>query len=68
MNTQLFKNALLNMSHKEQAVQDLIRYWKEKHADNPIAIALMEEFGREYCPEKAIWWYMQEPLSYQVVN
>ena len=68
MYTQLLKNALLDMPHDEQAVQDLMQVWKKKHADNHSTIALIEEFGREYRPEKAIWWYTREPLIYVVIN
>ena len=40
MYTQLFKNALLDMPHDEQAVQDLMQVWKKKHADDHSTIAL----------------------------
>ena len=68
MYTQLFKNVLLDMPYDERAVQDLVKYYTEKHADNPNALTLVEEFGREYRPEKAIWWYTRPIFIYGMVN
>ena len=68
MYTQLFKNALLDMQHDEEMVQDLVRYCQDKYADNPTELQLIEEFGRTYRPNNAIWWYTREGFTYQMLN
>ena len=57
MYTQLFKNALLHMHHEPEALQDLVRYCADKYAGNTYELKLIQEFGRDYHPETAIWWY-----------
>jgi Tfp pilus assembly protein PilF len=68
MYTQLFKNALLDMQHDEEAVQYLVRYCKDKFDDNPVQLELIEEFGRKYSPEKAIWWYTRDGFTHEMLN
>jgi hypothetical protein len=61
MYTQLFKNTLLTMEHdREKAVRDVVKYCQQAYADNPHQLALVNEFGREYQLEQAVWWYTRE--------
>ena len=57
MYTQLLKNALLDMKHGQKSVQDLVRFCQGKYPENPAELARIREFGRDYRPERAIWWY-----------
>ena len=68
MYTQLFKKALLDMHHEQKAVQDLVTYCQDKYKGNTYEMALITEFGREYHPGKAIWWYTRECFAYQMLN
>ena len=58
MYTQLFKNALL----------DLTRYYQRIYTDNLAGLVLAKEFRREYRAEKAIWRYTRPIFIYGVVN
>ena len=60
MYTQLLKNELLDLKHDQKSVQDLVRYCQDKYAGNTAELALIREFGEEYRPERAIWWYTRE--------
>ena len=68
MYTQLFKNALLNMTHERQAIDDFVEYCRERKSDLPDDIKVIEEFQRKYRSNKAIWWYTRECFIYQMLN
>ena len=68
MYTQLFKNALLNMPHDKNAVQDLVRYCRDKYRGNANVLALIEEFDQEYGPGKAILWYTRAHFIFEMLN
>ena len=68
MYTQLLKNALLDMVHEPQALQDLVKYCREKKAESPSDLKVIEEFERTYRADKAIWWYTRECFTYQMLN
>ena len=67
--TQLFKNILLDMEHdRKQAVPDLMEYCRHAFHENPAQLVLVNEFGRDYRSEQAIWWYTREGFTYQMLN
>jgi tetratricopeptide (TPR) repeat protein len=69
MYTQLFKKTLLNMQHdREKAVIDFVRFCQEEYAEKPSQLKLVNEFGRDYRPHKAIWWYTRECFIHQMLN
>ena len=68
MYTELFKHALLDMRHDETEVQQLVQYCRDLYHDNRAQQALIDEFGREYRPERAIWWYTRHGFLYQILN
>ena len=68
MYTQLLKNALLDLKHNQKSVQDLVRFCEDKYAGNAAELAIISEFGRDYRPERAIWWYTRECFTYQMLN
>ena len=69
MYTQLFKNTLLGMEHdRKQAVPDLVKYCQQVYDKNPAQLALVNEFGHDYKPEKAVWWYTRQGFTYQMLN
>ena len=69
MYSQLFKNTLLNMEHdRKTAVPALVKYCQQVYEDNPAQLALVNEFGRDYQPEQAVWWYTRDGFTYQMLN
>ena len=69
MYTQLFKNTLLRMEHdRKKAVPELLKYCQQAYTGNSAQLALVNEFGHDYQPEQAIWWYTREGFTYQMLN
>ena len=68
MYTQLFKNALLDMTHERQAIEDFVEYCRDKKAHLANDLRLIDEFQRDYRPDQAIWWYTRECFIYQMLN
>ena len=68
MYTQLFKNTFLEMEHGKDACEYLIEYCREKKADLPSELKILDEFQRKYRPDKAIWWYTRGCFTYQMLN
>ena len=68
MYTQLFKDTLLDMTHDRQALDDFVKYCREREADLLGGINVIDEFQRDYRPDMAIWWYTRECFIYQMLN
>ena len=69
MYTQLLKKSLLNMEHDwKKALRDFVNYSHGRNADSSIQLPLIDEFGRDYLPSKAIWWYTRETFIYKMLN
>ena len=57
------------MEHdRKKAVPDLVKYCQQAYVKNPVQLALVNEFGRDYQPEQAIWWYTRQAFIYQMLN
>ena len=67
MYTQLFKKILLEMKHDESARKDLVEYCREQE-NLSDELTLIDEFDRQYRPDKAIWWYSRDCFIYQMLN
>ena len=65
MYTQLFKDAILELKHDEQALKALVKYCRAKMPDQR---SMIDEFERIYRPDEAIWWYTRECFLYQMLN
>ncbi|CAF0779032.1 unnamed protein product [Adineta steineri] len=68
MYTQLFKEILLDIEYGSKAIKDLAVCCREVFADNPVELQVIDEFERDYCPQKAIWWYTRECFTYKMLN
>jgi tetratricopeptide (TPR) repeat protein len=68
MYTQLFKNTLLNMEHDEREVQQMVDYCRKIYDGNTVTLKQIDEFGRDYCADKAIWWYTRYSFTFEILN
>ncbi|CAF0890568.1 unnamed protein product [Adineta ricciae] len=68
MYTQIFKKILLEMEHDKQAIKDLANYCRRRFQGNFAEQSVIDEFERNYCPDKAIWWYTRECFTYKMLN
>ena len=68
MYTQLFKGILLEMEPGENARKDMVVYYREQKKTQPPELRMIDEFDRDYRPDKAIWWYTRECFIYGMLN
>ncbi|CAF1107363.1 unnamed protein product [Adineta steineri] len=68
MYTQLFKEILLDIEYDHKAIHDLATGCREVFTGNPSELKVINEFERDYDPEKAIWWYTRECFTYKMLN
>ena len=68
MYTTLFKRILLNMKHTDDERKAIVKFCRTQYADQPSELALVEEFNRDYRPDRAIWWYTRQGFTYQLLN
>ena len=68
MYTTLFKRILLNMEHTDDERKAIVKFCRTQYADQPKELALVEEFNRDYRPDRAIWWYTRHGFTYQLLN
>ena len=67
MYTQLFKKFLLEIKHDKNARENLVTFCREQE-NLSGELEVIDEFEREYCPDKAVWWYTRECFTYQMLN
>ncbi|CAF0964018.1 unnamed protein product [Adineta steineri] len=68
MYTQLFKEVLLDIKYDPKVIKDLAVCCREVFAGNPTELQVIDEFERDYNPQKAIWWYTRECFTYKMLN
>ena len=68
MYTTLFKRILLDMEHTEDEKTKFVEFCRAHYADRPQELEIVEEFERDYHPDKAIWWYTRDCFIYQLLN
>ncbi|CAF0851699.1 unnamed protein product [Adineta steineri] len=68
MYTQLFKEILLDIKYGDNAIKDLATCCHEVFTGNPNELQMINEFERDYDPQKAIWWYTRECFTYKMLN
>lgn len=68
MYTQLLKSAILEMEYDENDKKNFVKYCREQYVDNKRNLAVVDEFERDYSPNKAIDWYTRETFLYKMVN
>ena len=44
------------------------RFVAKTYQGNPSELKVVEEFGRDYRPHTAVWWYTRECFTYQMLN
>lgn len=68
MYTELFKKIIINMKHGSRTRDYFVQFARNKYADNPTELNIIEEFERDYRNENAIWWYTRECFIYHMMN
>ena len=56
------------MKHQPVDKKAIVNFCRAHYADNSSELKIVEEFDRDYRPDKAIWWYTRECFTYQMLN
>jgi tetratricopeptide (TPR) repeat protein len=65
---QLFIEVLLRMHHKSTDRKELMDICKNSYKGNHEEMKIIDDFEKNYKPEKAIWWYTRESCFYRMMN
>ena len=68
MYTILFKDIFLQMQHDQHAQQKRVELCRQEYAGNLRTLQAIEEFHRDYRPDRAVWWYTRERFLYSMLN
>jgi tetratricopeptide (TPR) repeat protein len=68
MYTQIFKETLLQIDYNQEAIKDLINFWRSEYSNNAVMLKRIDEFEHHYCPQSSIGWYSRESFVYQTLN
>ncbi|CAF1568789.1 unnamed protein product [Didymodactylos carnosus] len=56
------------MESTEQSKKDMIDLCRSLYANDKDSLNVIEEFERDYRPEKAIWWFTRDIFLYRIIN
>jgi Tfp pilus assembly protein PilF len=65
---QLFNHVILRLPRNQQAKQQMIEVCRQYYRGHTKQLRLIDEFERDYRPEKAIRWYTKQSFVYKLVN
>ena len=66
--SQLLIDCLLRMTSSPTDKDELIDLCKKQYKDNATELAIIQEFERDYSPDRALWWYTRESFLYRLLN
>ncbi|CAF1605105.1 unnamed protein product [Rotaria sp. Silwood1] len=61
----LIRDILVDMKRKRNSIQEMITFFRQQNAGQFTTI---DEFEKNYSPNKAIWWYTRDCFIYEVLN
>jgi hypothetical protein len=65
---QILKDILLTFPSTKEGKQEMIKYCREKYADNLKQLDIINQFKRTYKPSKAVRWFTRDCFLYKLVN
>ena len=68
VHSQLLIDCLLRMTWQYNDKDELISFFREKYHDHRHLLAIIDEFERDYSPDRALWWYTRETFLYSLLN
>ena len=63
-----FCNILVHLPFPQSSQHKLVSFLKGYYKDNDVELKLVQEFERDYKPDKAVWWYTRETFVYRMLN
>lgn len=61
-------NILVHFPFPPSCQHRLVNFLKDYYKDNGAELKLVQEFERDYQPDKAVWWYTREAFVYRMLN
>ncbi|CAM4837065.1 unnamed protein product [Rotaria magnacalcarata] len=66
--SQLLIDRLLSMKPKATDRNEFISLSKTYYKDNSSELSIIQEFEKDYLPNRALWWYTRESFLYRLMN
>jgi len=68
IHSQLLIDCLVRIKSSPNEKQEFITFCKQHYKDNPPDLEVVEEFERDYVPEKSLWWYTRHSFLFRLLN
>lgn len=68
IHSHLVIDCLIRMIPTINDKNDFLYVCKKHYQDNSIELNTVEQFDKNYAPERAIWWYTRECFLYKLLN
>ncbi|CAF2131972.1 unnamed protein product [Rotaria magnacalcarata] len=66
--SQVLIDCILRIKSKEEDKKELITCCKQYYVGNCMEMNHLDEFEKNYSPDKVLWWYSRESFFYNVLN
>lgn len=61
-------DCLMHMKLNSNDRNELITLCKEQYQNNSYELNIIEEFEKDYVPERSLWWYTRHSFIYRLLN
>jgi tetratricopeptide (TPR) repeat protein len=66
--SQTLTDCLLRLKYTPEDKEELIHFCEKVYDGNTDQLKCIEEFRKDYSPDKALWWYTRESFFYKTLN
>ncbi len=68
LHSQLLIDVLIRMKSTSTDKDELISLCKSEYNGNDSQLSVLDEFERNYSPDRALWWYTRESVIYKLLS
>jgi tetratricopeptide (TPR) repeat protein len=61
-------DCLIHLESSSTDKNELIILCKQQYQNNPYELNMIEEFDKNYSPERSLWWYTRHSFLYRLLN
>ncbi|CAF2209843.1 unnamed protein product [Rotaria magnacalcarata] len=65
---QILMDCLLRLKSTDKDTKELIDCCKQQYEGNSSDMRIIDEFEKNYSPDKALWWYTRQSFFYKTLN
>jgi len=66
--SQILIDCILRLQSNEYDRHELLQFCRDRYQTNSIELQHLNDFEREYTPDKVLWWYTRESFFYKILN